>query len=161
MRSPDKIWIEPAWAETFARPDGDPAKVAYIPEAISQAAVAAALEAAAVIAETHQVYQAHVCAARIRAMITQPQHDALAAHVAAEVAKARAEDAAKIEVLVDTVKRMNAACDAMWNDHERLEKNAGYFAGQQPWQLKDAHMRAISEAQQDSCIILAQIGAKP
>ena len=47
MRSPDKIWIERAWAETFARPDGDPAKVAYIPEAIAQAAVAAALEAAA------------------------------------------------------------------------------------------------------------------
>lgn len=63
---------------------------------LSQAAVAAALEAAAVIAETHQVYQAHVCAARIRALITQPQHDALAAHVAAEVAKARAEDAAKL-----------------------------------------------------------------
>ncbi len=47
MRSPDKIWIERAWAETFARPDGDPAKVVYIPEAIAQAAVAAALEAAA------------------------------------------------------------------------------------------------------------------
>ena len=59
---------------------------------LSQAAVAAALEAAAVIAETHQVYQAHVCAARIRAQITQPQHDALAAHVAAEVAKARADE---------------------------------------------------------------------
>ena len=29
MRSPDRIWIEPAWAETFTRPDGDPAKVAY------------------------------------------------------------------------------------------------------------------------------------
>ena len=100
-------------------------------------------------------------AVRLRDLITPTQHDALAAHVAAEVAKARAEDAAKIEALVDTVKRMNAACDAMWNDHERLEKNAGYFAGQQPWQLKDAHMRAISEAQQDSCIILAQIGAKP
>lgn len=100
MRSPDKIWIEPAWAETFARPDGDPAKVAYIPEAISQAAVAAALEAAAVIAETHQVYQAHVCAARIRALITQPQHDAIAAHGAADVAKARADharDAALVE----------------------------------------------------------------
>ena len=86
---------------------------------------------------------------------------ALQAAIDAAVAEARAEDAAKIEALVDTVKRMNAACDAMWNDHERLEKNAGYFAGQQPWQLKDAHMRAISEAQQDSCIILAQIGAKP
>lgn len=64
---------------------------------LSQAAVAAALESAAVIAETHQVYQAHVCAARIRALITPSQHDALAAHVAAEVGKARAEDAAKID----------------------------------------------------------------
>jgi len=151
---------------------------------LSQAAVAAALEAAAQTVDTlgdSAVTEAlgarlccdgHLCGCQgadvgeyilhhIRALITPAQHDALAAHVAAEVAKARAEDAAKIEVLVDTVKRMNAACDAMWNDHERLEKNAGYFAGQQPWQLKDAHMRAISEAQQDSCIILAQIGAKP
>ena len=23
MTASDKIWIEPAWAETFARPDGD------------------------------------------------------------------------------------------------------------------------------------------
>ena len=59
---------------------------------LSQAAVAAALEAAAVIAETHHVYQAHVCAARIRAQITPAQHDALAAHVAAEVAKALADE---------------------------------------------------------------------
>ena len=39
---------------------------------LSQAAVAAALESAAVIAETHQVYQAHVCAARIRALTIHP-----------------------------------------------------------------------------------------
>ena len=42
---------------------------------LSQAAVAAALEAAAVIAETHQVYQAHVCASRIRALITPAPSD--------------------------------------------------------------------------------------
>lgn len=125
---------------------------------LSQASVAAALEAAAglfTIPETQHVRD------RILAIGTPAQHDALAAHVAAEVAKARAEDAAKIEVLVDTVKRLNAACDAMWNDHERLEKNAGYFAGQQPWQLKGAHMREISEAQQAALNTLNQIGAKP
>ena len=53
-----------------------------------------------------------------------------------------------VATLVAAVERLNAACDAMWNDHARLEKNAGYFAGQQPWQLKEVHMRAISEAQQ-------------
>lgn len=104
MRSPDKIWIEPAWAETFARPDGDPAKVAYIPEAIAQAAVAAALEAAAKQVGDHGDWmQSHNLigngydfawqAKAIRALITPAQHDALAAYVAAEVAKARAEDA--------------------------------------------------------------------
>lgn len=53
MTAPDKIWIEPAWAETFARTDGDPVEVAYIPESVAQAAVAAALEAAAGEAQTH------------------------------------------------------------------------------------------------------------
>ena len=61
---------------------------------LSQAAVAAALEAAAVIAETHQVYQAHVCASRIRALITPAQHDALAA---ANARADQARDAALVE----------------------------------------------------------------
>ena len=58
---------------------------------LSQAAVAAALEAAAVIAETHQVYQAHVCAARIRALITPAQLSA------ANARADQARDAALVE----------------------------------------------------------------
>ena len=58
---------------------------------LSQAAVAAALEAAAVIAETHQVYQAHVCASRIRALITPAQLSA------ANARADQARDAALVE----------------------------------------------------------------
>ena len=62
----------------------------------SQAAVAAALEAAArVMGERQALISREQVADLIRALITQPQHDALAAHVAAEVAKAR--DAALVE----------------------------------------------------------------
>lgn len=86
---------------------------------LSQAAVAAALEAAAQTVDTlgdSAVTEAlgarlccdgHMCGCQgadvgeyilhhIRALITPAQHDALAAHVAAEVAKARAEDAATV-----------------------------------------------------------------
>ena len=133
MRSPDKIWIEPAWAETFARPDGDPVKVAYIPEAIAQSAVAAALEAAAdradVIANGHRDNECSDMAAgaqqvadEIRALITPSQHDALAAHVAAEVAKARAEDA--------SVNAENEACAKMLdNEADDYEADASRFRG--------------------------------
>ena len=50
--------------------------------------------------------------------------------------------------LVEALERLNAACDAMWNDDRRTEKINGYFTGQQPWQIKEVHMRSISEAQQ-------------
>ena len=74
---------------------------------LSQASVAAALEAAAREADDRTpakhsggTLAAHCTgasiAAAIRALITPAQHDALAAHVAAEVAKARAEDAATV-----------------------------------------------------------------
>ena len=111
MRSPDKIWIKPA-------------KVAYIPESIAQAAVAAALEAAAGEAQMHadhwrkawetaksnsspkeaRDWQTMMLGGlfvkdSIRALITQRDHDALAAHVAAEVARARAEIYAQIEAM--------------------------------------------------------------
>ena len=89
---------------------------------LSQAAVAAALEAAATRLDneasvldadalnfrggsdanyTRQVKAntARVYAGNTRALITQPQHYALAAHVAAEVAKARAEIYAQIEAM--------------------------------------------------------------
>lgn len=65
---------------------------------LSQAAVAAALEAAArVMGERQALISREQVADLIRALITQPQHDALAAHVAADVAKAR--DAAMVDAL--------------------------------------------------------------
>ncbi len=54
--------------------------------------------------------------------------------------------AADVQGLVEAVKALNAACDAMWNDHARLEPNPSRFG--QKYRLKEAHMRAISEAQQ-------------
>jgi len=71
-----------------------------------------------------------------------------------------AAEARAVATLVEAVERLNAACDAIWNDHERLEKNTGYFAGQQPWQLKEAHMKAISEAQQALPSALAPFARK-
>ena len=83
----------------------------------SQASVAAALEAAAEALQkvadnwdcghnesrlcdcAPYVEQWGLAADEIRALITPAQHDALAAHVASEVARARAEDAAKISQL--------------------------------------------------------------
>ena len=84
---------------------------------LSQAAVAAALEAAAAICADHMAvalqdekdpealkgyargmyFAARQQGIEIRALITQPQHDALAAHVAADAANARA-DAAEAQI---------------------------------------------------------------
>ena len=96
--------------------DGDDA-VKYVPSDLTQAAVAAALEGAAGVSfpatwredasEAHKgaawsrdqrLWSAgfNACRDAIRALITQQQHDDLTAHVAAEVAKARAEDAATV-----------------------------------------------------------------
>ena len=62
--------------------------------AASSARVAAALEGAAQMGVAHADQWTRVAVGRaIRALITPEQSDALAAHVAAEVAKARAEDA--------------------------------------------------------------------
>ena len=63
--------------------------------------------------------------------------------------------ASLIPALVQAIERLNAACDAMWNDHDRLEKNPGSFG--QKWQLKEAHMKAISEAQQALPAVLAAL----
>ena len=68
-------------------------------------------------------------------------------------------EAMKLEAvreLVAAVKRLNDACDAMWNDHKRLEKNSGSFG--QPYQIKELHIKAISEAQQALPDALAKIG---
>ena len=63
--------------------------------------------------------------------------------------------APEVAALVQAIERLNAACDAMWNDHDRLEKNPGSFG--QKWQLKEAHMKAISEAQQALPAVLAAL----
>ena len=75
---------------------------------LSQAAVAIALEAAKdalnkmprreerLGGQRTQYIQLHEAVETISAIIGNAQHDALAAHVAAEVAKARAEDAATV-----------------------------------------------------------------
>lgn len=121
MSTPDKIWVNPqvAQANYGKRFPGD---VQFTRTDLSQAAVAAALEAAAQTVDTlgdSAVTEAlgtrlccdgHMCGCQgadvgayilhqIRALITQRDRDALAAHVAAEVAKARAEDVKLIAAL--------------------------------------------------------------
>lgn len=60
---------------------------------------------------------------------------------------------------MDGIERLNAACDAMWNDHGRLEENPGAFG--QKYRIKEVHMRAISEAQQALPAALAAIKGTP
>ena len=62
---------------------------------------------------------------------------------------------AKLAKAVGATEVLNAACDAMWNDHERLEENPSRFG--QPYRLKENHMRAISEAQQKLPVTLAEL----
>jgi hypothetical protein len=69
-----------------------------------------------------------------------------AARIRSALTLTPAPDAGKVQALVDAIEVLNAACDAMWNDHERLEENPGRFG--QPYRLKEVHMKAISEAQQ-------------
>jgi len=68
----------------------------------------------------------------------------------------RAEAAeAKVRPLVDAVEALNAACDAMWNDRERLERNPDWWG--QKMRIKERHVKAISEAQQRLPAILAAL----
>lgn len=112
---------------------------------LSQASVAAALEAAAragyiACAETRHVTLARAVEEAIRALITPAQHDALAAHVA----KARAEDAAKIEAAFSKALRTV------------MVKHDGQEVGDLPYLTKDSVVdAAVFRA------ALAQIGAKP
>lgn len=62
----------------------------------------------------------------------------------------------RVVALVEAVKRLSAACDTMWNDCERLEENPHRFG--QEYQIKDEHVRAISEAQQCLPAALRAIG---
>lgn len=166
MTAPDKIWVNLddntdgcCPVETDLNDVGkffDASQaVAYIPEPVAQAAVAAALEAAAVACmmshPDDDIYDLTVPAAKaacdteratvaccqydIRALITQPQHDALAAHVAAEVAKARADDAQAVKMLVLAAQTF---CNRVEAGEIRSKRSYAMF--------KDA---------------LAQIGAKP
>jgi hypothetical protein len=77
--------------------------------------------------------------------------------IAALPAALGVQPAPNVTALVEAVKRLNAACDAMWNDHNRLEPNPGSFG--QKWQLKEVHMKAISEAQQKLPAALAALEA--
>ena len=103
---------------------------------LSQAAVAAALEAARREALRLAYDGDHSVANAIRALITQPQHDALAAHVAAEVAKARA-DQARDAALVEAAGTLeDQALDA--------EAQAKRFrGGSDPWADRTARSRAL------------------
>jgi len=139
---------------------------------LSQAAVAAALEAAAQEAtdtsrrceeqsmllggvegremDCHGWMKADLCASgiasRIRALITPAQHDALAAHVAAEVAKARADDADLIAASLALKEIVEDISGAM--DH-------GTFRAEKGMRLKDTPEWVAFY------VALAQIGAKP
>ena len=140
---------------------------------LSQASVAAALEAAAMAAKLAGPDQAlrdcelstvgkdrrvmsMRCEAAIRALITPAQHDAIAAHVAAEVAKARAEDAAKID---------GSAGVRIQDVAQYLIDHMPAYNSEHPcWEaLQDANDDGADE---DDCIrawlrSIAQIGAKP
>ena len=60
-----------------------------------------------------------------------------------------------VKPLVDAVEALNAACDAMWNDHHRLELNPSLFG--QEMRIKKKHVKAITEAQQRLPAILAAL----
>lgn len=138
----------------------------------SQAAVAAALEEAAQTVDalgdsavtealgTRLCCDGHMCGCQgadvgayilhhIRALITPAQHDALDAHVAAEVAKARAEDAAKLlaaagqEYLLDHV---------METESERMGRRSA---------VRGMMVRMGLYVELEGAIDAAQIGAKP
>ena len=91
----------------------------------------------------------------------QGDHAANAAFIAAsrelvpQLLAALEAERAKVQALVEAIEALNAACDAMWNDHERLEENPGRFG--QPYRLKEVHMKAISEAQQKLPAALTEI----
>ena len=130
---------------------------------LSQASVAAALEAAAMAAKLAGPDQAlrdcelstvgkdrrvmsMRCEAAIRALITPAQHDAIAAHVAAEVAKARAEDAAKIANLVELIEASGAMPEGFCCcSKDRIGDDS---------KIHEPECRDLRNA-------LAQIGAKP
>lgn len=64
-----------------------------------------------------------------------------------------------VRPLVEAVEALNAACDAMWNDHERLERNPDRWG--QKMRIKERHLKAITEAQQRLPAILAALDLTP
>jgi len=61
----------------------------------------------------------------------------------------------RVRALIADVERLNAACDAMWNDFDRVEKKTSPLAGN-PFGIREYHCKAITEAQQR---LLAALGA--
>ena len=119
------------WFDTF---NSDDAITAWNRRTdLSQAAVAAALETAKdalnkmprreerLGGQRTQYIQLHEAVETIAAMITDCDRDALAAHVAAEVAKARAEDASEIAQLEQDLDDMR--------DNAESAYRRGYFEG--------------------------------
>ena len=128
----------------------------------ADALVAAALREAAKIAVRHWEGEEEDSLVMCEAILTLiPQPDAAAPDLARALLDARAElarvkaDAAAAQALVGTLtgaaQRLNAACDAMWNDHRRVEAH----------RIKECHMKAISEAQQALFPALAQTPTDP
>jgi hypothetical protein len=62
----------------------------------------------------------------------------------------------RVKALVADIERLNAACDAMWNDFDRVEKNNSPLAGK-PFRIREYHCKAITEAQQRLPTALAAI----
>ena len=71
---------------------------------------------------------------------------------------AAAAELPEVQGLAEAVERLNAACDAMWNDGDRLEENPIVFGPL--YRLKEVHMKAISEAQQALPSALAPFARK-
>ena len=125
---------------------------------MSQAAVAAALAAAKdalnkmprreerLGGQRTQYIQLHEAVETIAALITDCDRDALAAHVAAEVAKARAEDAELIAASLSLKEIVEGVSGAM--EH-------GTFRAEKGMRLKDTPEWVAFY------VALAQIGAKP
>jgi hypothetical protein len=60
----------------------------------------------------------------------------------------------RVKALIADVERLNAACDAMWNDFDRVESRSNWQGGD--YAIKEVHCKAITEAQQQLPATLAK-----
>ena len=130
---------------------------------LSQASVAAALEAAKdalnkmprreerLGGQRTQYIQLHEAVETIAALITPAQHDALAAHVAAEVAKARADDAAKLLAAAGQEYVLEHVMETDWHRQGRHSAVRGMMV----------RMGIYAELEGAIDAAITQIGAKP